>query len=36
MKGKEANRANPMKKLSIHNIQALTTLALEKGLVTRE
>ena len=32
----EKHRANLMKKLDIHNIQALTTLALEKGLVTRE
>ena len=32
----EKHRANLMKKLSIHNIQALTTLALEKGLVTKE
>ena len=32
----EKHRANLMKKLDIHNIQALTILALEKGLVTRE
>jgi len=32
----EKHRANLMKKLSIHNIQALTTLALEKGLVSKE
>ena len=31
----EKHRANLMKKLSIHNIQALTPLALEKGLVKR-
>jgi two-component system response regulator NreC len=32
----EKHRANLMKKLNIHNIQALTTLALEKGAVTKE
>ena len=31
----EKHRANLMKKLDLHSIQALTTLALEKGLVTR-
>ena len=32
----EKHRANLMKKLSIHNIQTLTPLALEKGLVSKE
>jgi two-component system response regulator NreC len=31
----EKHRANLMKKLDLHNIQALTTLALEKGLINR-
>jgi two-component system response regulator NreC len=31
----EKHRANLMKKLDLHNIQALTALALEKGLVNR-
>ena len=31
----EKHRANLMKKLDVHNIQALTTLAMEKGLITR-
>jgi DNA-binding NarL/FixJ family response regulator len=32
----EKHRSNLMKKLDLHSIQALTTLALEKGLVTRD
>ena len=32
----EKHRANLIKKLDLHSIQALTTLALEKGLVTRD
>ncbi len=32
----EKHRANLMKKLDIHNIQSLTALALEKGLISRE
>jgi two-component system, NarL family, response regulator NreC len=31
----EKHRANLMKKLDLHNIQALTTFALEKGLISR-
>jgi len=31
----EKHRANLMKKLDLHNIQALTALALEKGLISR-
>ena len=31
----EKHRANLMKKLDIHNIQSLTALALEKGLIVR-
>jgi len=31
----EKHRSNFMKKLDLHSIQALTTLALEKGLATR-
>jgi DNA-binding NarL/FixJ family response regulator len=31
----EKHRANLMKKLDLHNIQSLTALALEKGLVNR-
>jgi len=32
----EKHRANPMEKLDLHSIQALTTFAIEKGLVSRE
>lgn len=32
----EKHRANLMEKLNLHNIQALTTFAIEKGLVSRE
>ena len=32
----EKHRANLMEKLDIHNVQALTALAIEKGLVSRE
>lgn len=32
----EKHRANLMEKLDIHNVQALTALAIEKGLVPRE
>ena len=32
----EKHRANLMEKLDLHNIQALTTFALEKGIVERE
>jgi DNA-binding NarL/FixJ family response regulator len=32
----EKHRANLMEKLSLHNVQALTTYAIEKGLVSRE
>jgi DNA-binding NarL/FixJ family response regulator len=32
----EKHRANLMEKLDLHNIQALTALAIEKGLVSRE
>jgi DNA-binding NarL/FixJ family response regulator len=32
----EKHRANLMEKLNLHNVQALTTLAIEKGLVSRE
>ena len=32
----EKHRANLMDKLSLHNVQALTTFAIEKGLVSRE
>jgi len=32
----EKHRANLMEKLDLHNPQALTTLAIEKGLVSRE
>jgi DNA-binding NarL/FixJ family response regulator len=32
----EKHRANLMEKLDLHNIQALTTFAIEKGLVSRE
>ena len=31
----EKHRANLMKKLDLHNIQALTALAMEKGLISR-
>jgi DNA-binding NarL/FixJ family response regulator len=32
----EKHRANLMEKLDLHNVQALTTFAIEKGLVSRE
>jgi DNA-binding NarL/FixJ family response regulator len=32
----EKHRANLMEKLDLHSIQALTTFALEKGIVSRE
>jgi DNA-binding NarL/FixJ family response regulator len=32
----EKHRANIMEKLGLHNVQALTTFAIEKGLVSRE
>jgi DNA-binding NarL/FixJ family response regulator len=32
----EKHRANLMGKLDLHNVQALTTFAIEKGLVSRE
>ena len=32
----ETHRANLMKKIDLHNVQALTALAIEKGLVSRE
>ena len=32
----EKHRANLMEKLNLHNVQALTTLAIEKGLVSHE
>ena len=32
----EKHRANIMEKLNLHNVQALTTFAIEKGLVSRE
>lgn len=32
----EKHRSNIMEKLNLHNVQALTTFAIEKGLVTRE
>jgi two-component system response regulator NreC len=32
----EKHRANLMEKLSLHNVQALTAFAIEKGLVSRE
>ena len=32
----EKHRANLMEKLNLHNVQALTALAIEKGLVSRE
>jgi two-component system response regulator NreC len=32
----EKHRANLMEKLDLHNIQALTTFALERGIVSRE
>jgi two-component system response regulator NreC len=32
----EKHRANLMEKLDLHNVQALTALAIEKGLVPRE
>ena len=32
----EKHRANLMEKLNLHNVQALTTLAIEKGLVSKE
>ena len=32
----EKHRANLMEKLDLHNVQALTALAIEKGLISRE
>lgn len=32
----EKHRSNLMEKLDLHNVQALTTFAIEKGLVSRE
>ena len=32
----EKHRANLMEKLDLHNIQALTAFAIEKGLISRE
>ena len=32
----EKHRANIMEKLGLHNVQALTTFAIEKGLVSKE
>jgi DNA-binding NarL/FixJ family response regulator len=32
----EKHRANLMEKLDLHNVQALTTFAIERGLVSRE
>lgn len=32
----EKHRANLMEKLNLHNVQALTTYAIEKGVVSRE
>ncbi len=32
----EKHRSNIMEKLNLHNVQALTTFAIEKGLVSRE
>jgi DNA-binding NarL/FixJ family response regulator len=32
----EKHRANLMDKLNLHNVQALTAYAMEKGLVSRE
>lgn len=32
----EKHRANLMEKLNLHNVQALTTIAIEKGLVSKE
>jgi len=32
----EKHRSNLMEKLNLHNVQALTTYAIEKGLVSRE
>jgi DNA-binding NarL/FixJ family response regulator len=32
----EKHRANLMEKLNLHNVQALTTFAIDKGLVSRE
>jgi DNA-binding NarL/FixJ family response regulator len=31
----EKHRANLMKKLDLHNVSALTTYALEKGIISR-
>lgn len=36
LKTVEKHRANLMEKLNLHNVQALTTYAIEKGLVSRE
>ncbi len=32
----DKHRANLMKKLGLHNVQALTAFAIEKGLINRE
>jgi len=32
----EKHRANLMEKLSLHNVQALTSFAIDKGLVSKE
>jgi len=32
----EKHRSNLMEKLNLHNVQALTALAIGKGLVSRE
>jgi len=32
----EKHRSNLMEKLNLHNVQALTAFAIEKGLVSRE
>jgi DNA-binding NarL/FixJ family response regulator len=32
----EKHRANLMEKLSLHNVQALTTFAIDRGLVSKE
>jgi DNA-binding NarL/FixJ family response regulator len=32
----EKHRANLMEKLDLHNVQALTAVAIEKGLISKE
>ncbi len=32
----EKHRANLMEKLNLHNVQALTAFAIEKGLISKE